>query len=209
MSRRILSDRERAEYRQAKRTEQREQVERATRALLSSDGWRAWAETRATFHEYSMGNCMLIAMQRPAATQVAGFKAWQQLGRQVRKGEHGIRIMAPMVVKQRDAASETDGDSETRMLFRIVSVFDIAQTDGEPLPEAPREAITGYSHERYIATLEDYARSLGFSVASEDLERAGGYCDVEAQRIVVSSRLDSGKRSCARSRSRARSRPWR
>jgi hypothetical protein len=48
-----------------------------------------------------MGNCILIATQRPDATQVAGFKAWQQLGRQVRKGEHGIRIMAPMVVKQR------------------------------------------------------------------------------------------------------------
>jgi uncharacterized protein YjlB len=110
MSRRILSDRDRAEYRQAKRTEQREQVERATRALLSSNGWRAWAETRATFHEYSMGNCMLIAMQRPDATQVAGFKAWQSLGRQVRKGEHGIRIMAPMVVKQRDAVGETDED---------------------------------------------------------------------------------------------------
>jgi hypothetical protein len=135
-----------------------------------------------------MGNCMLIAMQRPEATQVAGFKAWQQLGRQVRKGEHGIRIMAPMVVKQRDADGETDDDSETRVLFRTVSVFDIAQTDGEPLPEPPREPITGDSHVHLIEPLTAHARSLGFSVASEELEQAGGYCDAKARRIVVSSR---------------------
>jgi antirestriction protein ArdC len=180
----------RAEYRQQKRSEQREAIERATRALLSSDGWRAWAETRATFHEYSMGNCMLIAMQRPEATQVAGFNAWKQLGRQVRKGEHGIRIMAPMVVKQRDADGETDDDAETRVVFRTVSVFDVAQTDGEPLPEPPCEPITGDSHERYIEPLKDLARSMGVAVYEyEPNGEAQGFYDVKGRRIVVSDRL--------------------
>src|SRR5262245_62899065 len=110
------SDAERAEYRQAKRDEQRAAVERATRELLTSDGWRRWAETRATFHDYSMGNCMLIAMQRPDATRVAGFKAWQQLGRQVRRGERGIRIMAPLLVKDKDA--EDPETAERRVGFR-------------------------------------------------------------------------------------------
>ena len=71
---------QRAEYKQQKATEAREQVERSVRELLTSEGWRRWAETRATFHKYSMGNCMLIAMQRPEATQVAGFRKWQSSG---------------------------------------------------------------------------------------------------------------------------------
>jgi hypothetical protein len=112
---------QRAEYKQQKRNEQREAVECATRALLSSDGWRRWAETRATFHRYSWGNCALIAMQCPQATQVAGFKAWQQLGRQVRKGERSIRIMAPMSVKERDESGEETG--ERVVFFRSVPVF--------------------------------------------------------------------------------------
>jgi len=189
MSRRILTDSERAEYRQTKRAEQRAQVERATRALLSSEGWQAWAQSRATFHKYSMGNTMLIALQRPDASQVAGFKAWQQLGRQVRKGERSIKIMAPMAVKERDETGEETG--ERIVFFRSVPVFDIAQTHGEPLPEPPSEPITGDSHERYIAQLEEHARSLGYSVASEDLEHAGGYCDAKARRIVVSSNVEA------------------
>jgi antirestriction protein ArdC len=180
---------QRAEYKQQKRNEQRQAVERATRALLSSDGWQAWARTRATFHRYSWGNCALIAMQRPEATQVAGFKAWQQLGRQVRKGEHSIRILAPMSVKERDEHGEETG--ERVVFFRAVPVFDVAQTDGEPLPEPPCEPITGSSHERYIAALEDHARSLGYAVEREPLEHAGGYCDAQRKRIVLSAHLDS------------------
>jgi hypothetical protein len=144
MSKRILSDAERADYRDAKRSEQRALVEAACREMLSSDGWRRFAETRATFHRYSFGNCMLIAYQMPQATQVAGFKAWQALGRQVRKGERSIRILAPMSLKERDEqGNETD---ERRTFFRAVPVFDVSQTDGEPLAEAPREPITGDSH---------------------------------------------------------------
>jgi hypothetical protein len=139
---------QRAQYKQDKQSKEREQVERAVRELLTSEGWRRWAETRATFHNYSMGNCMLIAMQKPDATQVAGFRAWQSLGRNVRKGERAIAIMAPMSVKERDARGDETGERLT--FFRAVSVFDISQTDGEPLPEVPREPITGDSHERYL-----------------------------------------------------------
>jgi hypothetical protein len=158
-----FSPAERAEYRENKRAEQREQVERAVRELLTSDGWQRWAETRATFHRYSFGNCLLIAQQAPQATQVAGFKAWQQLGRQVRKGERAIRIMAPMLVKRENPET---GEDERATFFRAVPVFDVSQTDGEPLPEAPCEPITGDSHEPYIGPLTEHARSLGFSSAS-------------------------------------------
>jgi antirestriction protein ArdC len=179
---------QREEYRQQKRSEQREQVEHAVRELLTSDGWRRWAETRATFHRYSFGNCLLIAQQAPQATQVAGFKAWQQLGRQVRKCERSIRIMAPMSVKERDASGDETG--ERVVFFRAVPVFDIAQTDGEPLPEAPKEPITGDSHERYLAPLKELARSMGLAVYEyEPTSEAQGFYDEKGRRIVISTEL--------------------
>jgi antirestriction protein ArdC len=185
--RRRFSPDESAAYRREKRSEQREQVERAVRELLTSEGWRRWAETRATFHDYSMGNCMLIAMQRPDATQVAGFKTWQQLGRQVRKGERSIRIMAPMVVKDR----QSDDDDATRVLFRAVPVFDIAQTDGEPLPEPPREPITGDSHFPYVGKLTALAQRMGLDVEYRPLDRDGGYYSERDRKIVVSTNVGS------------------
>jgi antirestriction protein ArdC len=179
---------QRAEYKQTKRNEQREQVEHAVRELLTSDGWRRWAETRATFHKYSFGNCLLIAQQASQATQVAGFRAWQSLGRQVRKGERSIMIMAPMSVKERDQTGEETGERVT--FFRAVPVFDIAQTDGEPLPEAPREPITGDSHAEYLPKLKDYAHTLGVAVYEYGpTSAAQGFYDEKGKRIVISTEL--------------------
>ena len=189
MSSKSLTDSERTEYRDAKRAEQRTLVEASCRELLSSEGWRRFAETRAAFHRYSFGNCALIALQMPAATQVAGFKAWQGLGRQVRKGERSIRILAPMLVKEHDTHGTETG--ETFTLFRAVPVFDISQTDGDPLPAAPREPITGDSHAGYIARLEQYARQLGYTLEREALDSAGGYCDHRRHRIVVSTSVSA------------------
>src|SRR5713226_9007265 len=109
----------------------RERLAEAVARMADSETFGAWLRARAAFHDYSFGNVCLIVSQRPDATQVAGYKTWQRLGRQVRKGEHGIRILAPCVVKR-----ETNTGEEARaMFFRTVSVFDVAQTDGEPLPE--------------------------------------------------------------------------
>lgn len=179
---------QREQYKAQKATEARERIERSVRELLTSEGWRRWAETRATFHRYSFGNCLLIAQQAPQATQIAGFKSWQSLGRQVRKGERAIRIMAPMSVKRENADT---GEVERVPFFRAVPVFDIAQTDGEPLPAAPCEPITGDSHESYIGPLTEHARSLGYSVEREQLEHARGYCDAKARRIVLADDLGS------------------
>ena len=184
---RTYTDTQRAEYKQQKATEAREQVERSVRELLTSDGWRRWAETRATFHKYSFGNCLLIAQQAPEATQVAGFHAWQKLGRQVRKGEKSIRIMAPMSVKRENPET---GEEERVPFFRAVPVFDVAQTDGEPLPEAPREPITGDSHAEYLPRLKDYARTLGVAVYEyEPTSAAQGFYDEKGKRIVISTEL--------------------
>lgn len=187
--RRAFSAAERAEYRENKQTQAREAIERAARALLTSDGWRRWAQTRASFHNYSACNCMLIAMQCPEATQVAGFKAWQQLGRQVRKGEHAIRIMAPMLVKRRDEQGQETDDTIT--LFRAVSVFDVSQTDGDPLPARPCEPVKGDSHAHYLARLERYAQSIGYRVEYRPLEHVGGFCRASERLICVSASIPS------------------
>ena len=91
------------------------------------------------FHHYSFGNCILIYFQKPDATQVAGFNKWRELNRFVRKGEKGIAILAPMT-RKRVIEEERDGKTEAQEVralsgFRVVFVFDVTQTDGEPLPE--------------------------------------------------------------------------
>jgi antirestriction protein ArdC len=94
-------------------------------------------KTMARFHRYSLHNVCLIVAQRPTATRVAGFHTWRTLGRFVRKGEKGIAILAPIVARRGDDAEE----QENRIVvgFHTAYVFDVAQTDGAPLPQ-PSEA---------------------------------------------------------------------
>ncbi len=102
-----------------------------------SDQLTALFKTMARFHKYSWHNVCLIASQRPAATRVAGFNTWRTMGRFVRKGEKGIAILAP-IIGRREA--EDDGDNARAVRgFRAAYVFDVEQTEGEPLPE-PCEA---------------------------------------------------------------------
>lgn len=98
----------------------------------------AWLRTMARFHTYSWHNVCLIASQRPTATRVAGFQTWRRMRRFVRKGEKGIAILAP-IVGRREAESESD-HARAVVGFRAAYVFDVEQTDGEPLP-APSEAL--------------------------------------------------------------------
>jgi antirestriction protein ArdC len=103
-----------------------------------SETLRAYLAVMCRFHRYSWGNALLIATQRPDATRVAGFHTWKKLGRYVRKGEKGIMILAPVVVKKRIETEEGE-DEQTRVFgFRAAYVWDQVQTDGAPLPEFAR-----------------------------------------------------------------------
>lgn len=189
-SSRQLSEQGRAE----RRRQDRERVEQAARELLSSDGWARWVKTRAMFHSYSAGNCMLLAAQCHQRgiepTRIAGFRTWLKLGRCVRKGEAALRILAPVTVKQQGAPTGEEGD-ERRVFFKTAFVFDVSQTDvldgAEPaLLDAPRQPLTGDSHARLIAPLVAFAESLGYSVSFEAVAgSAGGWCDPANKRIVV------------------------
>jgi antirestriction protein ArdC len=89
----------------------------------------------ARFHRYSFNNVMLIHTQREDASHVAGFHAWRKLGRFVRKGEKGILILAPMVFKHADAEAAKTDEEKAIVRFKAAYVFDVSQTDGEPLAE--------------------------------------------------------------------------
>jgi antirestriction protein ArdC len=105
-----------------------------------SEGLTAYLTAMGRFHNYSFGNILEIARQKPDATRVAGLYAWNQLGRNVRKGEHGIRILAPVIGIRRKKDSEAEKDIRTQnqgvlVGFRSAYVFDVSQTDGKELPE--------------------------------------------------------------------------
>lgn len=126
-------------------------------SLKDSDRWAAHLATQARFHRYSPRNVMLISMQRPTASHVAGFRTWQQLGRQVNKGERGIAILAPMVRR-------ADDDGGARLTgFRWVTVFDIEQTSGSELP-SPVSLLTGHGPAGLETRLHAIATALGLSV---------------------------------------------
>ena len=182
--------------RDARRQADRERIEQAARALLTTDGWQRWIRVRATngLSRYSLRNQWLIACECHARgitpTYVAGFRAFLALNRCVRKGEAAIRILAPVAVKQRDDDGEETG--EKRIFFRTVPVFDVSQTDPlpgvEPVPlSPPAEPIEGDSHEHLIAALQELAREIGYRVEVRDLPEAGpgGWCDHDRRRIVV------------------------
>jgi hypothetical protein len=140
-----------------------EQVEQ----LTESDEWRRWLDVASRFHTYSFGNQMLIMSQRPDATRVAGYRTWQSMGRQVRKGERGIRIFAPMVVKDRD---DEDG---TIVLFKVVSAFAYEQTDGDPLPEMEWPILATMPDDRLYDQLVAVAESMKLTVSTTSTSTNG------------------------------------
>ncbi len=135
-------------------------------------------------------NQLLVALARPDATFVAGFKAWLSLGYCVKKSERAIAIIAPLPIKDRDRVSG-EGTGETRVLFKTVFVFDRAQVaplpNGTPTPlEAPCEPLIGDSHVHLGVPLVTFAESLGYIVSFESIPgAAGGWCDSKAKRIVI------------------------
>ncbi len=151
----------------------REAVSTAVDTLITqlesgkSEQLLAYLSVMSRFHSYSFGNIMLIMGQRPDATRVAGFHTWKSLGRPVMKGERGIVIIAPMIFKKDDDAQAADEEKIVR--YRAVHVFDISQTEGEPLPEPGR--ISGDPREN-LTRLEQAITTSGIQL--QTVESLGG-----------------------------------
>jgi hypothetical protein len=129
-----------------------------------SEGLTAYLTAMGRFHNYSFGNILEIARQRPDAQRVAGLYAWNQLGRKVKKGERGIRILAPVigVKRKKDAEAEKDIRTQNQAVlvgFRSAYVFDVSQTEGKELPGLS-ERVTGNVGE-YRERLLDFLAAQG------------------------------------------------
>lgn len=146
-----------------------ERLHTGVRELLDSRAWQEALRFKTKFYSYSFNNALLIYLQRPDASLVAGYKRWQGLGRQVRKGEQSIAILAPIVRR------DEDEDEKQVVGFRTARVFDISQTDGEPLPEVPQPVLLTDDGEAVRAALtraEALAVARGFPVVYQELQGA-------------------------------------
>lgn len=187
-----LSEHERAERRRADREFARHAVER----LRSSEGWRAWLESRRHFRTYSLHNQLLIAMQCPNATHVAGFRAWLKLGYAVKRGEHAIRIWVPITPSRRQLKrwedEGSDPSQQPRTSFRLGPVFDRSQVTPLPPPaipspvDPPTKEIEGDGFAAVLPRLVALAQEIGSVVQFEVIRgTARGWYELDTKRIVI------------------------
>lgn len=167
-------------------------IETEVANLGTGPAWKNYLDTTSKFHSYSFNNRMLIAMQKPDATNVAGFRQWQKnFDRSVNKGEKSIHILAPRVVKEKDKVT---GEEKKKVVgFLSVSVFDASQTSGKPLPTPPvihYDRATGTAPDGMKDDLTKAVTDKGFSVNYQDLGADGpdGFTRFTSNEVVINSR---------------------
>ena len=180
-----------------------EKLEQGIKELFESEKYKTYLNTMSKFHNYSFNNTMLIAMQKPEATLVAGFKAWQKnFDRHVKKGEKGIRILAPAPYKIKEEQEKLDPVTGEIMLdkngmpitveveikipaFRVVPVFDVSQTDGKELPDIGVNELSG-SVEDYEDFMQALTEVSPVPITYEDIDGdAKGYFHTTDHRIAI------------------------
>ncbi len=154
--------------------------------LTSSDAWQRMLTIAARFHTYSASNILLILAQRPTATRVAGLRTWNGLGRRVSKGERGIRIIVPIVRR------DDDTDSEQRRIagFSVGTVFDISQTDGEPVNPIEPQLLTGAAPQGITAKVCGLIAAEGFTVVYGDCRPANGLTNWTNNTVTIRDDLE-------------------
>ena len=188
-----------------------DKLEEGLKELFESEKYKTYLSTMSKFHNYSFNNTLLIAMQKPEATLVAGYKAWQKnFERHVNKGEKAIRILAPAPYKikeERDKLDPVTGEmmfdengmpqkeqvEVTIPAFRAVSVFDVSQTDGKPIPELEAQELlsTVEGYEDFVQALMNVAPvPIGFEDIPGDSK---GYFHTEKKRIAVQENMSESQ----------------
>ena len=142
-------------------------------SIQESDNFREFLLTMSKFHDYSIGNLILIMLQKPEATRVAGYTTWKELDRFVRKGEKGIAILAPCMPPKKAKVVEPEDEKDeglvevTPIYFKVVHVFDISQTEGQELPEVEVPALTGEANEELLNEALNLSKLQGLEVSFE------------------------------------------
>ena len=189
-------------------------IENGIKELFESDKYRKYLATMSRFHRYSVNNTMLIYMQRPDATHVAGFNKWRdQFGRNVLKGEKGIRIIAPTPYKKKVEEIKTDPETNAPVLdadgkaiieekeiripmFKVVSVFDVSQTSGKPLPQLAAD-LSG-NVQQYEVFMEALRRASPVPIEIKPVARdTDGFFSIKAQSITIRAGMSEVQTVCA------------
>ena len=180
-----------------------DKLEQGIKELFESEKFKEYLTTMSKFYNYSFNNTLLIAMQKPDATLIAGYTSWQRnFDRQVMKGEKGIKILAPAPYKAKEEREKLDPDTQKPVLdadgkpvtetvevmrpaFKVVSVFDVSQTDGKELPDIAVDELTG-SVENYAAFFEALKQESPVPISFEDIPGgAKGYFSHAENRIAI------------------------
>ena len=180
-----------------------DKLEQGIKELFESERFKEYLRTMSKFYHYSFSNTLLIAMQKPEATYVAGYTSWQRnFDRQVMKGEKGIKILAPALYKAKEERERIDPSTQKPVLdadgnpvtetvevmrpaFKVVSVFDISQTDGKELPDIIVDELSG-SVENYTAFFEALKQESPVPISFEDIPGgAKGYFSPVENRIAI------------------------
>ena len=173
-----------------------EKLEEGVKAVFESDRYKEYLACMSKFHNYSLNNCLLISAQYPAATAVAGYRSWQQnFGRQVRKGEKAIKILAPCKYKVETEEKDVNGDPKMMELtgFRVVSVFALEQTEGKELPSIGVDELTGDVRD-YQKIFNALVSISPVPVRFEEIEGgAKGYYHDGEKRIAIKSGMSQAQ----------------
>lgn len=186
-------------------------LEQGVKDMLTSENYTEYLKVMSQFHDYSFNNTMLIAMQKPEATLVAGYHAWQKkFERHVKKGEKGIQIIAPAPIREKEEVEKIDpvtnepvlkenGQPETEVIthviprFRVTTVFDVSQTDGKPLPEFGIEDLTA-SVENYEAFMQAITSVSPVPIRYDEIEgESHGYYHLVDKEIVIQSGMSESQ----------------
>lgn len=189
-------------------------IENGIKELFESDKYQQYLSTMSRFHRYSVNNTMLIYMQRPDATHVAGFNKWRdQFGRNVLKGEKGIRIIAPTPYKKKVEEIKTDPETNAPVLdadgkaiieekeiripmFKVVSVFDVSQTAGKPLPQLAADLSSNV--QQYEVFMEALRRASPVPMEIKPIAHdTDGFFSIKAQSITIRAGMSEVQTVCA------------
>lgn len=186
------------------------QLEEGIKDLYKSDKYKKYLDVMSKFHKYSSNNIELILLQNPNATRVAGFNTWKnEFNRFVNKGEKGIGILAPAAYKKKVEMDKIDPITKKQILnkdgkkvkeekevvqnyFRVVYVFDVSQTEGEPLPEIASRLTSDV--ENFNDLFDTIKKVSPYPIEYEDIKSsANGYCDPEKKRIAIREGLEEAQ----------------
>jgi antirestriction protein ArdC len=183
MSHTKITTRKSADERRAEADTLHESIGSQLEELTSTKGWARFLKFATGFHSYSLSNALLILSQRPDASRVAGFRQWQQRGRQVRKGERAIKIYGYATKRTEDE----NGEEERRAYFPILSVFDVSQTeqvDGEEILELAPRLLGGDDAGIYNAAA-GWLTGQGWSINRAPTGQANGYTQHTSRTITI------------------------